>query len=268
MARIHNIDELFEEMNGIFPGGMAEERGQQEATTSSCEAHWNRLLKTATKTPTVETKRMFDRIIQVHAAHQRDIVIMIRYNENDNDVFRYWGSPGSGNEFLNGNMGQQLKSNWENHFDRIGPETPLPSETGGKISHEAKDTPEEVAVTVDNDLQTLTYEEFLKDSVVKDKSNRPAIKRGRKPKRGGKTSSVKRSQPCSDPTHPDIVSHCDPTDIYYVENVLSKRLRPDTGKLEYLVKWLGWEEKFNTWEPDENIIDKSMITPKVPWAYS
>ena len=39
---------------------------------------------------------------------------------------------------------------------------------------------------------------------------------------------------------------------YKVESVVSKR---DTGegKVEYLVKWKGWNASDNTWEPVENL---------------
>jgi hypothetical protein len=44
-------------------------------------------------------------------------------------------------------------------------------------------------------------------------------------------------------------------DEYYVETLLKHRKR--LGKLEYLVKWVGFDE--NTWEPVENILDDNLI---------
>merc|ERR1711963_303737 len=39
---------------------------------------------------------------------------------------------------------------------------------------------------------------------------------------------------------------------YEVENVVSKR-ETDEGKVEYLVKWKGYDASDNTWEPVENL---------------
>ena len=46
-------------------------------------------------------------------------------------------------------------------------------------------------------------------------------------------------------------------DIYIVEELLKKRSRK--GKTEYLVKWVGWDDKHNSWEPKSNILDKNLI---------
>ncbi|KAL3690621.1 hypothetical protein R1sor_016930 [Riccia sorocarpa] len=42
-----------------------------------------------------------------------------------------------------------------------------------------------------------------------------------------------------------------PETVYFLEAIRKKRTRK--GKVEYLVKWLGYSEKDNTWEPYENI---------------
>ncbi|KAL5258881.1 hypothetical protein ACHWQZ_G009369 [Mnemiopsis leidyi] len=58
----------------------------------------------------------------------------------------------------------------------------------------------------------------------------------------------------SDPTFYNGGS--DPT-VYTVEKILKKRKRQ--GSTEYLVKWKNYTTKWNTWEPEENILDKQLI---------
>ena len=42
--------------------------------------------------------------------------------------------------------------------------------------------------------------------------------------------------------------------IYYIENIVkSKKLK--NGKKKVFIKWLGYPEKANTWEPEENLIE-------------
>ncbi|XP_051571513.1 E3 SUMO-protein ligase CBX4-like [Myxocyprinus asiaticus] len=45
--------------------------------------------------------------------------------------------------------------------------------------------------------------------------------------------------------------------VFAVEGIEKKRLRK--GRIEYLVKWRGWAAKFNTWEPEENILDPRLL---------
>lgn len=45
--------------------------------------------------------------------------------------------------------------------------------------------------------------------------------------------------------------------VFEAECILKQRIRK--RKLEYLVKWKGWSNKFNSWEPEENILDDELI---------
>lgn len=46
--------------------------------------------------------------------------------------------------------------------------------------------------------------------------------------------------------------------IFAAEAITKKRLKKD-GRTEYLVKWKGWSSKYNTWEPEDNILDPRLI---------
>ncbi|XP_050074534.1 polycomb group protein Pc [Anopheles maculipalpis] len=45
--------------------------------------------------------------------------------------------------------------------------------------------------------------------------------------------------------------------VYAAEKIMKKRVRG--GKAEYHVKWKGWSQRHNTWEPEENILDQRLI---------
>lgn len=45
--------------------------------------------------------------------------------------------------------------------------------------------------------------------------------------------------------------------IYEAEAIVQKRIR--RRKTEYLIKWAGYHSRFNTWEPEQNIIDRRLI---------
>lgn len=46
-------------------------------------------------------------------------------------------------------------------------------------------------------------------------------------------------------------------DIYQVEEILAHKII--NKKLHYFIKWQSWSEEYNTWEPEKNIKDKSLI---------
>ncbi|KAL5291537.1 CBX8 family protein [Megaselia abdita] len=45
--------------------------------------------------------------------------------------------------------------------------------------------------------------------------------------------------------------------VYAAERITQKRVRK--GVVEYRVKWKGWNQRYNTWEPEENILDRLLI---------
>ncbi len=47
-------------------------------------------------------------------------------------------------------------------------------------------------------------------------------------------------------------------DVYKVERILNDKLYK--GERLYLVKWEGYPDSANSWEPEESFLDKSLIT--------
>jgi len=45
--------------------------------------------------------------------------------------------------------------------------------------------------------------------------------------------------------------------VFTAESILGKRRRK--GTIEYLVKWEGWSDKYNSWEREKHILDLSLI---------
>ncbi|XP_017048622.1 polycomb group protein Pc [Drosophila ficusphila] len=45
--------------------------------------------------------------------------------------------------------------------------------------------------------------------------------------------------------------------VYAAEKIIQKRVRK--GTVEYRVKWKGWNQRYNTWEPEVNILDRRLI---------
>jgi hypothetical protein len=52
-------------------------------------------------------------------------------------------------------------------------------------------------------------------------------------------------------------SDADQDEEYEVEAILDKKLI--RRKVHYLVKWVGWDSKFNTWEPREHLVNSSVL---------
>ncbi|KAJ8251636.1 hypothetical protein GJAV_G00223490 [Gymnothorax javanicus] len=45
--------------------------------------------------------------------------------------------------------------------------------------------------------------------------------------------------------------------VFAAESIIKRRIR--RGRMEYLVKWKGWSQKYSTWEPEENILDNRLF---------
>ena len=52
----------------------------------------------------------------------------------------------------------------------------------------------------------------------------------------------------------ETVTDANQYQIFTAERIVRHRLR--RGKREYLVKWRGYSNRHNTWEPSENILDQ------------
>ncbi|KAI8890640.1 hypothetical protein K501DRAFT_205824 [Backusella circina FSU 941] len=48
-------------------------------------------------------------------------------------------------------------------------------------------------------------------------------------------------------------------EIYEVENLLDHRRANKERKIEYLVRWLGYPEEYDTWEAEKNIFSEELI---------
>jgi len=49
------------------------------------------------------------------------------------------------------------------------------------------------------------------------------------------------------------------SDVYEVEKIVDEREAPDGSGKEFFIKWVGWGPKFNTWEPEEHILNDSIL---------
>jgi len=56
----------------------------------------------------------------------------------------------------------------------------------------------------------------------------------------------------------DAGSDAEPEEEYTVEKILDKRIRG--GKTEYLIKWEGYPDSENTWEPEDNLDCPDLIS--------
>lgn len=45
--------------------------------------------------------------------------------------------------------------------------------------------------------------------------------------------------------------------VFAAEKILKERTRK--GNKEYLIKWKGWSAKWNSWEPQDNILDPWLL---------
>ena len=63
---------------------------------------------------------------------------------------------------------------------------------------------------------------------------------------------------CNDPYDSDDSVGSPLKGIYEVETILDMR-KTAAGQREFLIKWRGWGPSWNNWEPEDNILDRSML---------
>lgn len=68
--------------------------------------------------------------------------------------------------------------------------------------------------------------------------------------------NVKRRK-TSSPKSSSSAASVDPQKEFIVERIIDKRVR--NGKAEYYLKWEGYAESFNTWEPRECVLDNELV---------
>jgi len=61
-----------------------------------------------------------------------------------------------------------------------------------------------------------------------------------------------------DSEKPDEENEEDNEEEFIVEKILKKRKKPN-GKWEYFLKWSGFDDSYNTWEPKENMDCEEML---------
>ncbi len=65
-------------------------------------------------------------------------------------------------------------------------------------------------------------------------------------------SAPRLTSPLSPPDPPHVTTN-NMAPLYEVERVLGKRCRGN--RIQYLVKWVGYEDHENSWEPEENLAE-------------
>ena len=48
--------------------------------------------------------------------------------------------------------------------------------------------------------------------------------------------------------------------VYTVDKIVDHRVIDANGHREFLVRWAGFDEEFDSWEPESGILDPDLIT--------
>lgn len=87
-------------------------------------------------------------------------------------------------------------------------------------------------------------------------STGPGARTGTKPSAAAAAAPHRPRRPGRPPAEPEVKrQRSDPSreQLYEVECILDRRYVSSPRRVEYLVKWLGYPDEANTWEPEENL---------------
>ncbi|GAB6027686.1 hypothetical protein CHUAL_001926 [Chamberlinius hualienensis] len=73
---------------------------------------WNLIRRSSPKSPAYTSKRLFQRIHQLHAAHNRDVIIFIFNHNALRRKGKIYGTPGAASSFLSSQNGKMLRKTW------------------------------------------------------------------------------------------------------------------------------------------------------------
>lgn len=108
------------------------------------------------------------------------------------------------------------------------------------------------------DISDIPEDSFDQDSTSQDQPDEAQnIDQASGSQTTNNTETPEQSQTTSIDLSQDTSHLIDNVSVFAAEKIVNKRKRK--GKVQYLIKWVGFPDSANTWEPEENILDERII---------